>query len=109
NLPRVSLLESNGGANPVCGPPSASGSGPLAPQTNRTFTYVCQSNVSGAFRMVANATGNDATTGQVLSAGPVLSPIITVNSPAAGLHVTSEAPTPSAVDDGETIPIDVSG
>lgn len=108
NINQVTLLESTGGANPVCGPPTADGSGPLAPQTNRTFHYVCQSNVSGAFHMAANVNGSDATTGQVLSAGPLLSPLITVNSPAAGLQVTSVAPSPTTVSGGDSIAVDVS-
>jgi hypothetical protein len=104
---QVTLLESNGGANPVCGPPSADGSGPLAPQAVRTFHYICQSNVSGSFRMAANVSGSDATSGQVLTAGPLLSALLTVNSPAAGLQVLSVAPSPTAASDGQAIAVDV--
>jgi hypothetical protein len=108
NINQVTLLESNGGGNPVCGPPSASGSGPLAPQATRTFTYTCQSNVSGTFRMAANVSGSDAVTGQALSAGPLLTDLLTVNSPAAGLQILSVAPAPASASDGEAIAVDVS-
>jgi hypothetical protein len=108
NINQVTLLESTGAANPACGPPVASGSGTLAPQATRTFHYTCQSNVSGAFRMAANITGSDATTGQVLTAGPLLSVLLTVNSPAAGLQVLSVVPSPTAVSSGDAIAVDVS-
>jgi hypothetical protein len=108
NINQLTLLESNGGGNPVCGPPSADGSGALAAQAVRTFHYICQSNVSGAFHMAANLTGSDAVTGQVLSAGPLLSSLLTVNSPAAGLQVLSVAPSPTAAVDGDAIAVDVS-
>ena len=107
NINQLTLLESTGGTNPACGPPTADGSGPLAPQAVRTFHYVCQSNVSGSFRMAANVTGQDAVTGVVLSAGPLLSALLTVQSPAAGLQVLSAVPSPTSVNDAEPIAVDV--
>jgi hypothetical protein len=107
NINQLTLLESTGGTNPACGPPTADGSGPLAPQAVRNFHYVCQSNVSGSFRMAANVTGQDAVTGVVLSAGPLLSALLTVQSPAAGLQVLSAVPSPTSVNDAEPIAVDV--
>jgi hypothetical protein len=103
----VTLLESNGGGNPACGTGVPDGSGTLAPQTDRTFRFTCRSSVSGSFRLSGRVTGTDATTGQALTGGPLLSVPITVNSPAAGLLVTSVAPTPLAVRDDEAIVVDV--